>query len=224
MRSMLRFITIFSASLLMFSGYSYADNNRYFEVSVTNITKGSIFTPIMVASHRHGVKLFELGEPVDQELEMLAEGGDTQPLTNALLGSGQALDAVTSDGPLLPGHTVTLRVKTNSHNSHLSVASMLVPSNDAFFAVNGIHGPRGRNSKTVFSPAYDAGTEQNDELCEHIPGPPFACSGEGFSTTGGEGYAYIHPGIIGNGDLQAASYTWNNPVAKITIRLIKAND
>ena len=209
------------AGAFLLSAHANADSEKYFEVTVTNITKGEIFTPIMVASHQRGIKLFELGEPVDQELEILAEGGNTGPLSDALLSSGHALDVVTAGGPLPPGHTVTLRVRTNGKNSHVSVASMLVPSNDAFFAVNGIQGPRSKHSKTVYSPAYDAGSEANDELCEHIPGPPFACQGEGFNAESGEGYVYIHPGIIGNGDLAAESYTWNNPVAKITITRTK---
>ncbi len=212
---------ILSASL--FTGIANADGNRAFEVTVTNITKGEVFTPIMVASHRHGVKLFEIGEPADQDLEMLAEGGDTVPLSNSLLSSGLALDVVTAEGPLLPGHSVTLSVKTDNRNSHVSVASMLVPTNDAFIAVNGIHGPRGNKSKTVYSPAYDAGTEENDELCDNIPGPPFACTGEGFNAESGEGYVYIHPGIQGNGDLESSAYDWNNPVAKITIKRVKAD-
>ena len=211
---------ILSISLL--SGLANADDNRAFEVTVTNITKGEIFTPIMVASHRRGVKLFEIGEPADQDLEILAEGGNTEPLSTSLLSSGLALDVVTADGPLLPGHSVTLQVKTNGRNSHVSVASMLVPSNDAFFAVNGIRGPRGNKSKTVYSPAYDAGSEVNDELCANIPGPPFACSGEGFNAETGEGYVYIHPGIQGNGDLDSSAYDWNNPVAKIAIKRVKA--
>jgi len=221
--------TMLSLCLLFLSAYAQADDKKFdndknlYEVTVTNITKGSVFTPIMVASHRRGVTLFELGEPVDQALEILAEGGNTQPLSNSLLASGLALDVVTSGGPLLPGHSVTLQVKMNKRNSHISVASMLVPTNDAFFALNGIRGPRGKKTMTRYSPAYDAGTEINDELCENIPGPPFACNGEGFNPQSGEGYAYIHTGIIGNGDLKAATYTWKNPVAKISITRIKAD-
>jgi hypothetical protein len=39
---------------------------------------------------------------------------------------------------------------------------MLVPTNDAFFAINGIEGPEGNEGLTLFSVAYDAGTEAND--------------------------------------------------------------
>ena len=206
---------------LLLSGPTLAGDDAQFEVTVTNITQGEIFTPIMVASHRHGTKLFTLGEAASTELEMLAESGNTGPLSNALISSGAALDVVTADGVLLPGQSLTLHVRTDKRHSHVSVASMLVPTNDAFFAANGVRGPRGKHTKTVYSPAYDAGSENNDELCAHIPGPPFACTGEGYNAASGEGYVYIHAGIQGVGDLNAASYDWNNPVAKITIRRIK---
>ena len=58
---------------------------------------------------------------------------------------------------------------------------MLVPTNDAFVALNGVEGPKSRGTFTLVSPAYDAGTEDNDELGVSIPGPPVVCEGEGFS-------------------------------------------
>ncbi len=207
----------FSSNLLA------SGNDRAFEVTITNITKGEIFTPIMVASHGHGVKLFSLGEPADPALEMLAEGGDTAPLSEQLTEAG-ALDVTTTGDVLLPGHSVTVHVRTNSRHNRVSVAAMLVPSNDAFFAVNGVKGPRHKHGKTVFSSAYDAGTETNDEMCVSIPGPPFLCNGEGYNTASGEGYVYIHPGIHGIADLSATDLDWNNPVAKIKIRHVRYDD
>ena len=194
-----------------------------FAVTITNITHGEIFTPLMVASHGRHVKLFSEATHASPELEMLAEGGDTAPLSKKLLDSG-ALDVKTTDDVLPPGKSVTVHVRTNHRNGHVSVAAMLVPTNDAFVAVNGVQGPRLYRSKTVMSPAYDAGTEKNDELCVSIPGPPFICNGEGYNADSGEGYVYIHPGIFGIGDLPDYAHDWNNPVAKITIRKIKVKD
>jgi len=213
-------LTFAAASALMVTTAAQA-SNKYYEVTVTNITQGVVFTPIMVASHKHGVKLFELGGSASNGLEHIAESGNTVPLSDELIATGKTLDIATADGVLFPGDSLTLTVKTDKRHSHVSVASMLVPTNDAFFAVNGLHGPRGKRSKTVYSPAYDAGTENNDELCANIPGPPFACTGEGYNSEGGEGFVHIHPGIHGNGDLSEDSYDWRNPVAKITIRRIK---
>jgi hypothetical protein len=205
---------------LVTSGAHADDDKRFFEVTVTNLTQGEIFTPIMVASHRPGIKIFELGSTASTDLEILAESGDTQSLSTALAASG-ALDVVTADDVLLPGHSVTLFVQRNGRNNHVSVASMLVPTNDGFFALNGVRGPRNNQTRTLFSPAYDAGSENNDELCAHIPGPPFICQGEGYNPQSGEGYVYIHPGIQGTGELNAANHDWRNPVARITIRAVK---
>ena len=217
--------TVLLASLITAAGTAYAedddDDAKMLKVTITNITQGEIFTPILVASHKSGVKLFKLGSAVSAELEILAEGGNTQPLSDMLKASGSVLDVVTAGGVLPPGQSVTLTVKTNEKNDHVSVVSMLVPTNDAFFAVNGIRGPKRGKTSTVYSPAYDAGSELNDELCAFIPGPPFICTGEGANPNSGEGYVHIHPGIHGIGDLSASAHDWRNPVAKITIKATK---
>ena len=211
-------------TLLMFattSGNVIAyGGHKMFEVTITNITKGQVFTPILVGSHGVGIKLFELGGSASGELEQLAEGGDTGPLKQALMDAG-ALDVVTT-GALLPGDSVTVEVKTNRWNRHLSVAAMLVPTNDTFMAINGMRGP-GIYGKTEWrAPAYDAGTEENDELCSSIPGPPGVCGGEGYNPNDvAEGFVHINNGFQGIGDLSAADYDWRNPVAKVTVRKVR---
>ena len=209
-----------SGAVLVSGNVLASDDAGTYEVTVTNITNGVIFTPIMVATHQRGVKLFELGSAASDELAQLAEGGNTAPLSGWLMTHG-AKDVITGADVLPPGQSVTLMVEADDDHDYVSVASMLVPTNDAFFAVNGVKGPRKDRSMTMMVPAYDAGSENNDELCVSIPGPPFICAGEGYNTTGGEGYVYIHPGIQGVGDLIAANHAWHNPVAKVTIKFVK---
>ena len=63
-----------------------------------------------------------------------------------------------------------------------------------------------------------AGTETNNELCSHIPGP--ACGGDtGNMQDGpGEGFIHVHRGFHGVGDvLSEAGYDWRNPVAEVYI-------
>jgi hypothetical protein len=211
---------VLSGSLFITSNVTASGGRGVYEVTVTNVTQGEIFTPIMVASHPRGLRLFEFGEAAGNELAMLAEGGDAGPLSALLLSEG-AHDVATAGDVLPPGGSVTLIVDVSAKNRYLSVASMLVPSNDAFFALNGVEGPRGHHTRTLFSPAYDAGSESNDELCVNIPGPPFICAGEGFNPADGEGYVHVHPGIQGVGDLVAANHDWRNPVAKISIRFTR---
>jgi len=194
---------------------------KQYEVTVTNLTRGETLTPLLVASHKAGLKFFELGEPASVPLEWLAEGGVTGPLSDWFMGMPSMVREVkTSSGPVMPGGSVTVTVAGGGKFDHISVASMLVPTNDGFFALNGVEGPKGNSTLTYYSPGYDAGTEANDEDCANsIPGPP-PCAGTGFdpSRAGSEGYVHIHAGIHGIGSLVAADRDWRNPVAKITIR------
>ena len=195
-----------------------------FEVKITNLTRGQQFTPILVASHNSSVKLFQLGNPASAELATLAEQGNTTPLAVALAalpGTGQV---VTGSGLTNPGASVTLIVEGRRGFGLMSIAAMLIPTNDAFFALNGVALPRGNDTLTFTAPAYDSGSERNDELCASIPGPFFAeCggSGGGGAPAGGEGYVHIHAGIHGVGDLDAATRDWRNPVALITVRRLR---
>ena len=144
-------------------------------------------------------------------------------MTALLLANPDVRAVVNSGGLLNPGQSVTQRVSTRGGFDNVSVAAMLIPTNDGFFAVNDLEGPNGQEAITVFSPAYDAGTERNDELCASIPGPNFIeCGGPGGGGApgGGEGYVHVHAGIHGLGDLRPGIRDWRNPVAKITIRRV----
>ena len=197
-------------------------------VTVTNLTRGQTFTPVLVASHKRGVHLFELGREASAELATLAEEGNVGPLSDLLLASQNVFD-VTNSGPppagfVGPGQSKTVLVRTRGNFDHISVAAMLIPTNDGFFALNGAMAPSGRQSLTLFSPAYDAGSERNDELCASIPGPFFVeCGGPGGGARvgDGEGYVHIHAGIHGIGNFSAAERDWRNPVAKISIRRVR---
>lgn len=210
---------------LLGGGTVFADNSPRYEVTITNLTRGQQFTPVLVASHKQGVSLFNAGDAASPELATLAEEGNTGPLTTLLSGMPEVRDITSSTGLLDPGKSVTVTVKTGGAFNHVSVAAMLIPTNDGFFSLNGVKGPNGNGTLTLFSPAYDAGSERNDELCASIPGPSFEeCAGPGgggMPIGDEEGYVHIHAGIHGIGDLNVAERDWRNPVAKITIRRIR---
>ena len=98
-------------------------------------------------------------------------------------------------------------------NNRFSMAGMLLPTNDAFVGIQSMRLPQ--NGATLFAMAYDAGSEENDELCMNIPGP--TCGGTPFSEGHAEGYVYPSPGIHGGGDLTANAHGWSNPAARVTI-------
>lgn len=208
---------------MSFASSSVLAHESVYEVTITNLTKNIVFTPILVASHYKGVKIFTLGHPASDELGRIAEGGDIGPMADALDANSKVIDVSDSGGPLGPGHSVTVEVSAK-HGGYVTVASMMLPTNDGFIALNGVQAPKHNHGKrTVYSPGYDAGTETNDELCAHIPGPPdFVCTGEAFSPDDdGEGYVHINSGISGIGDLMQEKYDWRNPVAAISIKQVR---
>lgn len=197
---------------VLLSATAAADS--YYEVTVTNVTKSMTFTPIMVATTRKGEQFFRPGDSASEALEAMAETGNLGPLQDSL----DAHDISNSSFlPFLgPGESVTQVVASSGPYRNISVAAMLIPSNDTFFAVNGVAGPKGKKTITVNAAAYDAGTELNDELCVSLPGP--GCNADpGPVSVNGEGYVYVSNGIRGVGDLDADALDFNNPVALITI-------
>ncbi len=195
-----------------------------FEVTVINLTRGQQFTPLLVATHKGNVRIFTLGSPASSELRALAEEGNTAPLMAVLSANADYKQVVTVPGLLDPGKSATTRVNADGAD-FLTVAAMLIPTNDGFLALNGVLIPRDSEIVDLFVPAYDAGTERNDELCASIPGPFFVeCNGPGKGGVagGGEGFVHIHEGIHGVGDLKPALRDWKNPVALITVRRVRS--
>ena len=223
----------FSILILLFACFSFgqtegepSDQGVTYEVTITNLTKGQIFSHPVVLSHNSSYSLFQLGQPVSGALAELAEDGLTQPLIDDAMATGLVFDAVANATPLPPGQSTTLEIQVTSKYDEISVAGMLVITNDAFFAVrnakvrtlpfkNGFSRPM-----TIMAEAYDAGSEANTEMCSDIPGPP--CNNMGVRVTdGAEGYVFVHAGITGDHDVDDGTYDWRSSVAMITIRPAK---
>jgi len=217
-----RRITFFAA-LIIASASASAGGNPTYHVTITNLTNAIIFTPILVASHRRPISIFELGAPASTELSTIAEGGDVGPMTTALNDHSDVIDVQNSGGLLMPGHSVTVIVSARRGAKMISVASMMLPTNDGFIGLNNATASK-RGSKTFYSAGYDAGSEANDELCANIPGGA-TCSGMGSSpgdnNPGDENYVHVHRGTHGIGDLAADVYDWRNPVARITVTRVR---
>jgi spondin N len=215
-----------AALTLSLSNVAVAENKYYdfesfdknnFKVTVTNITRGESFTPILATTHKQAFSLFELGQPASEELSTLAESGNITPL-NELFDAHPKLvrDTISTDGLLLPGESVSFEIDGRRGFNYLSLAAMLIPTNDTYVAADTIKLPRYGKVEYLLR-AYDAGSETNDELCINIPGP--ACGGEGGSPDDdGEGYVHISAGIHGEGDLLASDYDWRDVVAKVVIQ------
>jgi hypothetical protein len=217
--------SILALGLIVSSSIAAADRMAEYEVTITNITPGQSFTPQLVVTHTNALRLFDLGTPASVELEMLAEGGDTAPLTDSV--DGAATEAITIDGLLGPGQTVSTTISGYSKNGVLSIAAMMIPTNDAFVGLNSVPLPEKRGGTASYLvPAYDAGTEVNDQSCQHMPGPRCNIPEAGFSEESGEGFVHIGNGFHDLGDIDDDGfevlgpkvYDWRNSVARITVR------
>ena len=219
--------TVLAMTALLFAASVQANNGlRIYEITITNITKGQTFTPQLVVTHSSSVRLFSLGQPASPALEVLAEGGDTQPLTDLLRNRGASPQTI--GGLLGPRETAMVFVEA-TRGQVLSLAAMLIPTNDTFVALDRLRLPFYGTSRHV-AVAYDAGTELNDQNCANIPGP--RCGGAGVSSgtqDGDEGYVYVGNGFHelgaddgdGNEVLGPLAYDWRNPVALVTVRRVR---
>lgn len=193
-----------------------------YDVTITNLTAGITFTPALAVVHGKNISLFQLGQPASEGIATLAEAGDPSVIASAAGGASEVGGFATDTDPLAPGASTTVRVSTTAGFERVTVAAMLLPTNDGFYAINTEKLPSSvGDSVTYYAVGYDAGSEPNDELCENIPGPQ--CEGEGLSPDqDGEGYVHVHRGIHGIGDLDAADHDWRNPVARIRITAVEA--
>ena len=190
------------------------------EVKITNLSAKVVLTPPIVAASKDWITVFQLTEPASLALEMLAEGGSTDALAMMFEEHNAS---VTQAGPteaILPGQTLTLYVY-GKRNSRISLASMILPTNDGFVAMNSKR-VKPDGTTTTYLSAYDAGTEMNDEDCDNIPGPLSCGGGEGFNMDDiGEGFVYPHPGTHGENGISVEEFSWADPVAMVTTRMVK---
>lgn len=213
-------IVLITACSILVSAVTYAeDETTRYKVTITNLTRGQILSPPVVISHGGNFHLFTAGNPATPRLAALAEDADTGPLTDHLKTLPSVFDYKVANDVIMPGSSATIRINTKKGFRLISVAAMLVTTNDAFMAVRGVYANQWRKVN-VDAHAYDAGSEVNSELCDFIPGPP--CGNGGIrNPEGAEGYVHIHAGIHGIGDLEPEEFDWRNPVATVMVRRVK---
>ena len=127
-------ISLTTILLVLFSGLAAAQPTAQYEVQITNITPAQAFTPQLAVTHRQQTHLFTLGTPASAELELLAEGGMTDPLADSV--ADESFDQQTSEGLLMPGDTTTLTIIGHPGRGYISLAAMLLPTNDTFVGLD----------------------------------------------------------------------------------------
>lgn len=212
------------------------------EITITNLSGGIYFTPLLVAAHDPSIHLFEAGAAASAALQAMAEGGDIAGLEAALASAGGQSVANPAGGLLAPAtSTGPATLTTTAGNTRLSVTAMLLPTNDGFVGLDSWPIPTAPGTYTLLLNGYDAGTEANTELMNPgaggapgvagIPGDPSGRAGSGGSgvvpaspNDGEPNVVHIHRGQLGDGDasggasdVDSRSHRWLNPVARVTV-------
>jgi len=220
---------------LVLAGTSVASQAQQLNITVTNLTQGIYYTPILISAHNADMSLFKSGEAASPELQMMAEGGDISGLSGVLTTASADIVENPAAGLLAPAMSTTTDLTTTDGNMYLSIVSMMLPTNDGFIGLNKWKIPTETGTYTMTLSAYDAGTEANDEIINGggapgLAGIPFAPGADGG--TGGTGVTmnesnsaiHIHRGSLGDDDLSAGKsdldntvHRWLNPVARVTV-------
>lgn len=205
------------------------------EISITNLTHGNHFTPILITAHDDASHLFQSGEMASPALQKMAEGGDIADLAAAAMGNNEITVENPAMGLLAAGAKTSGIMLDTQTMTHLSIVAMVLPTNDAFVGLDAWKIPTTAGTYTLNLNAYDAGTEANDEIINGggmpgTPGIPAAPGGDGG--TNGTGVmdgssntkVHIHPGVLGDtdtaggmSDLDSRIHRWLNPVARVIV-------
>jgi hypothetical protein len=222
-----------AAAFLFTSGFA---NAAQFNVRIINLTNGIWYTPFLVVAHPDGSSLFTVGQPASANLQVMAEGGDISGLVADVTAMGATFAENPAAGLLPPAMSTNVDLNTDgTANVLLSVVAMLLPTNDAFAALNSVTIPTSPGTYVFDAPAYDAGTEANDEQITGGGAPGAAgipADPGGLAGTGGTGVAgadantnvHIHRNTLGDtdsaagaSDLDSRVHRWLNPVLRVVV-------
>jgi hypothetical protein len=185
-------------------------SSRTARVTLTNLTEHQIFSPPLIAVGSDP-RIFSLGTRAGRGLRLIAEEGDSSVLAASLSSDPRVSQVVALTDPLMHGDSISVDVPVGD-GERLSVATMLVDTNDGFTGTSGFPLDEIRDA-TLYLRTFDAGTEVNNEKAAFVPGPPF----DGHRRQPEHGFIGYHKGIKGLGDLDPSVYGWTDPSASLTI-------
>ncbi len=207
---------------------------RTYRVTITNITDSQPMSPGVVITHRPTFELFEVGDLAHPGVEAIAESGNEAPAVAALDGAAGVTDLYDLNRPLTRQGTVHMAFTDSTTfeiearpGDRISLATMLICTNDGFSGLDGAHLPA-HGSVTYHAAGYDAGTEDNTEQSTDMVDP---CSGLGSVALAGDPDGNDdagvdtdphqpishHAGINGNGELSGTDHGWDDPVLMVKI-------
>ena len=226
-RIQLALLAALAASALL-AGSATADDDddgaaKTWQVTVSNLTPpgpgapgSQPLSPPLFVVHSGKADVWSVDEIASHGVAAIAEDANNAVLESALpMLPGVKTVFTGAGGPIPSGQSRTFTVETSGRFNRLSVVTMLVNTNDAFTGLDSLR-LRGRGA-THMTIAYDAGSERNNELESHVPGP---CCNNPFVRDPEGALIRPHDGITGVGDLDPALYDWPEPAARITIQRV----
>ncbi len=199
------------------------DNNphRSFNVEVTNLSNHQPIAPVAAVLHKSGYDGFSLGAMASAGLELLAEAGDPSAFIAEADADNKVIKTASATGVITPGGNETIKVQGISPNPRLSLAGMLVNTNDGFIGLDDVDISELAIGESVVLHArvYDAGTEANSETAATVPGQ----GGAGMDAARDDrDFIAVHPGVVSQDDglttsALDASHRFDNPAARIVI-------
>ena len=154
----------------------------------------------------------------------MAEGGDISGLVSVLTGADADVSENPAGGLLGPSASTTFEMMNADGNDQLSMATMILPTNDGFAGLNSWMIPEEAGTQTIYLRAYDAGTEANNELVVEgsgasgvlgipaAPGGMAGMNGTGVTDQEDNQTVHVHRGNLGDDDATGGISDINNTV------------
>ena len=190
-----------------------------YEITVENLTDTQPLSPPLAVIHKRGFKVWKRGAIASHGVAAIAEDANNSVLESALAKIRRVMSVETvAQDPIAPGEIATFAVTTKGRYNRLSLITMGVQTNDMFTGTSSLRLHRIAGMRMLNTRGWDAGSEANNQLKSHIPGP---CCGNGMVRDPEGDVIRPHPGIqAGVGDADVAKLGWTGPVAKWTIKRV----
>lgn len=208
-----------------------AATHRY-RITLENLTTGQVFSPGVAATHTKDASVWAAGTAASEGIRLIAEDGLEATAVAELTGAPGVFDVVDIASPTnrvgggapLP-NPQAFEITAAGKANRLSLAVMLICTNDGFTGLSEVKLPRGFRRMVYNVGAWDAGTERNNERFDQIVDPcteagPVTHPPDGNGRVATSGVIRRHPNIKGVGDLSVALHGWRFPVARITVQRV----
>ena len=220
-------VAVLALGLVSLSTSAFAQGSeKTYRVTIINLTPNNgggasqVLSPPLIVAHTNKVDVFTVGAPASPGVAEMAEDANASTAISMLSSNPNVSFVGRPGGAIPPGQSASYEFTTRTNAKLLSLVTMLVSTNDAFAGLDAVR--LSGNESEFYVLAYDAGSEQNDQLTGNIPGP--CCGDTGANGTDEFGVITHHPGILsGVGDLDPAIWGWNTsqPVAKIKVERVR---